>query len=248
MPFAFEHRVTFKPALIPSLMTLLILPVLLFLGFWQLDRANQKEQLQTAFQRQMDQPFMPMAKVDLSAPDGLYRKVRVSGHYDADHQILLDNQIQNGRPGYHVLTPLRTEGKSQAILINRGWVQMDPSRRTLPDIETTTAKVTVKGRVAQPANPGLKLGSNKPGSTWPWIVQFLDYQQAADALGYAVAPSIILLDPSSENGYKREWRPQFAGLGPERHRGYAVQWFALAAALIVIYIVVNVRRYPTKEV
>jgi cytochrome oxidase assembly protein ShyY1 len=171
----------------------------------------------------------------------------VQGRYDTEHQILLDNQIHQGRPGYHVFTPLRPVGETTAILINRGWVPLGVSRQQLPAISVDEAYRVVKGRLSQPSNPGLRLDGALPlsGAAWPRVVQYLDYDQLAQQLGYPLEPAVILLDPTMEEGYLRTWRPTFGGLGPARHRGYAVQWFSLAFALIIIYGVVNTRRCGT---
>ncbi len=233
---------SFRPKPIPTVVTLLILPVLLGLGSWQLNRAHQKEALRAAFEAQMALDYAPVEEVCLTDPACRYRKVLIEGHYDGQHQILLDNQIREGRPGFHVFTPLRIPDREWAILVNRGWAPLGSSRQDLPDIRIDDARVALKGRVSQPANPGLQLGESG-AVQWPRVVQFLDYEQLAKDLGYALAPAVILLDPDMEGGYLRDWRPEFGGMGPRKHYGYAVQWFALAAALIVIFIVVNTRRH-----
>jgi cytochrome oxidase assembly protein ShyY1 len=76
-------------------------------------------------------------------------------------------------------------------------------------------------------------------------VQYLEYPPLAAELGYSLAPAVILLDAAAPDGYRREWQPTFGGYGPERHRGYALQWFSLALALLVIYVVVNTHRRST---
>jgi surfeit locus 1 family protein len=232
---------SFKPTLIPSLITLIIFALLLTLGFWQLSRARYKEALQASFAAQLNLPYTSIDQIDLTVEGARYRKVSVTGRYDGIHQILLDNQVLDGQPGYHVLTPLRLKGGKQAVLVNRGWVPLGASRQQLPAIGVTDVEVTLKGRIAQPANPGMRLAAPSDVD-WPRVVQYLDYGEAATALGYALAPVVILLDPDMAEGYRRDWRPTPAGFGPERHRGYAVQWFALAATLLVIYCVVNTRR------
>jgi surfeit locus 1 family protein len=242
-------KFTFQPTLLPSLVTLLVLPLLLALGFWQLDRAHQKEVLQGSFKAALQAPEVPITNVDLANPALRYRRVTLRGRYDGRHQILLDNQVQDGQPGYHVFTPLQIPGKTSAILINRGWVPLGSSRQTLPDLAVTGKEVVISGRISQPANPGLRLGSLALDSAgrWPQVVQYLDYDELAAALGYPVEPAVVLLDPGVTGGYLRKWQSQFVGFGPERHRGYAVQWFSLAIALIVIYIIVNTRRYRAED-
>ncbi|MFO1429597.1 MAG: SURF1 family protein [Candidatus Competibacteraceae bacterium] len=238
-------RFTFKPALVPSLVTVVLLPILLSLGFWQLRRAHEKEALQMAFQAAVNASYTPIADLDPTAPETRYRGVIAPGRYDADHQILLDNQIQDGQPGYQVFTPLRPAGQTAAILVARGWVPLGPSRRQLPDLQVTTTPVTVRGRLSQPPSPGLRLAEPVGADSWPHVVQYIDYERLAQALGYPLLPVVLLLDPAAENGYRRDWRPQLGEFGPERHVGYAVQWFALAATLIVIYFVVNIKRLKT---
>ena len=234
---------TFQPAPIPSLITLLILPLLLALGFWQLDRAQQKEAIQSTYTAHAALPPVPVTAVDMTDPGSRYRKVIAEGRYDGRYQILLDNQVQGGQPGFHVFTPLRIPGKAEAILVNRGWVPLEGSRQQLPAIAVTEAAVMVRGRLAQPANPGLRLGEPEASDLdWPRIVSYVDYERLAAELGYPLAPAVILLDPEAEQGYRRKWRPLASGFGPERHTGYAVQWFSLAVTLVGISIVVNTRR------
>lgn len=237
----------FKPTLIPSLLTLVVMAILLALGFWQLDRARQKVLIEEDFMAHDNLPAVPVTTVDLTNT-ALFRKVIAAGRYDARHQILLDNQVQDGRVGFHVFTPLQVPGMAQALLVNRGWVPLEASRQQLPDITVKEMDVVISGRIGQPANPGLQLVA--PASeklSWPRVVQYVDYAKLATELGYPLAPAVILLDPQLEDGYRREWLPRFARFGPERHRGYAVQWFALAATLMVIYLVVNTHRYPERQ-
>ena len=234
----------FKPALLPSIAALLVLLLLLALGFWQLDRARQKEDLKSAFTFSSMQPSVPLSALDPGDSASRYRRVTVSGHYDSNHQILLDNQIYQGQPGYHVFTPLK-RSHGLAILVNRGWVPLGESRQHLPVIEVTGASLGIEGHLAQPANPGLRLGEPMAGqTTWPMVVQYLDLAAVTKQLGYPVLPAVLNLDPRSQHGYERHWQLNFTGFGPERHRGYAVQWFALALTLIIIYLVVNTRRAP----
>ncbi|HXH02629.1 MAG TPA: SURF1 family protein [Candidatus Competibacteraceae bacterium] len=233
----------FRPGRVPTLVTLLLLPLLLGLGYWQWQRAAEKEALLAAFQTRQALPAVELAVLpDPAAADNRYRRVMVRGHYDSAHQILLDNQPDAGRPGLHVYTPLRLDGRTEALLINRGWLPWGSSRAELPDIALAQREVTVIGWLGQPANPALRLGSAEGQGGWPRLLGYLDYGALARQLGYPLLPVVLLLDPQVEQGYRRDWQPQFGGLGPERHRGYALQWFALAAALLIIYLAVNLRR------
>ncbi len=237
----------FQPGRASTVATLLVLPLLLTLGFWQLDRAAEKAELQAAFAERSQQLPASLAEVNPDDPASRYRRVVATGRYDGEHQLLLDNQVRDGQPGYHVLTPLRlTQGS--AILINRGWLPLGESRRELPDVSVTAEPITVAGWLAQPANPGLRLG-DAAGSDprWPRVVPYVDYDRLAAILDYPLQPAVVLLEPEAAWGYWRDWRPHFGGYGPERHQGYAVQWFALAAALVILYLATNMCRLPRLE-
>ncbi|MCP5195861.1 MAG: SURF1 family protein [Gammaproteobacteria bacterium] len=232
----------FYPSWPSTLAVLSLLPVLLSLGFWQLNRYWQKTELQTAFAKQSRQ--MPISLDDLnpSDPDNYYRRVVASGRYDNSHQLLLDNQLRRGQPGYYVLTPLKL-ADGAAILVNRGWVPLGESRQILPDIAIITEPITIDGRIAQPTNPGIRLGeAGGADRNWPRVVQYVDYAPLAAILGYPLKPAILLLEPTADLGYWRDWQPHFGGFGPERHQGYAVQWFALSAALVILYLAASIRR------
>ncbi len=213
-----------------------------------MDRGRQKAEMLAAFAEQSGRPpvsLVEMNPADYSAHD--YRRVVASGRYDGAHQVLLDNQLRNGRPGYHVLIPLRLQG-GDAILVNRGWVALGESRQVLPDVAAPAETVTVNGRLAQPAQPGLRLGDAMGSDLrWPRVTPYVDYDRLAAVLGYPLLPAVILLDPEESWGYQRDWRPHFGGFGPERHQGYAVQWFALAAALTILYLIAGTGRSPRSD-
>ncbi len=232
----------FSPGWASTFALLLLLPLLLALGFWQSDRGRQKAELQAAFAEQFNQSPVMLTEVNPVDFTSRYRRVAVSGRYDGAHQVLLDNQVRDGQPGYHVLTPLRLAG-SGAILINRGWIALGESRQVLPDIAAPAETVTVSGWLAQPSQPGLRLG-DAAGSDlrWPRVVPYVNYDRLATILGYPLQPAVVLLEPEAAWGYGRDWQPRFGGFGPERHQGYAVQWFALAAALVILYFAANTRR------
>ena len=232
----------FQPGWPSTLATLLLLPSLMGLGFWQADRARQKAELQTAFAERFQRSSVPLADVDPADPANRYLRVTASGRYDGAHQLLLDNQVRDGQVGYHALTPLRLNDHT-AILVNRGWLPLGASRQSLPDVAVREEPVTVTGWLAQPANPGLWWGeATGAASTWPRVVPYVDYRRLAGPLNYRLQAAVILLEPDAPAGYWRDWQPRFGGIGPERHRGYAAQWFGLAASLLILYLAVNISR------
>ncbi len=231
----------FRPPGLPvSLVTLLTLLLLLGLGFWQLDRAEQKRQLLAQYGVQHRDVAIQVRDDLVASADLDYRAAQVQGQYDVAHQFLLDNRTHQGVAGYEVLTPLRMAGSREAILVNRGWVPVGMSRERLPDLTVEAGRVQLEGLLKRPAKV-FTLGEGEDRELgWPKVLQQVRLDLQAEQLGYPLAPMLLLLGPEEAGGYVREWRP-VAGFGPERNVGYAVQWFALAVALTLIYVLVNSR-------
>jgi surfeit locus 1 family protein len=230
----------FRPTWWATTGTILLGAAFAAAGFWQLSRAAEKRDLLRAFEAgAAAQPVpAPAAEADVAALR--YRAIRATGHYDAAHQVLLDARTRAGQAGYEVLTPLRSGHR--AILVNRGWVPANPDRAVLPDITTSAGERTVTGLLDHLPRAALTLSGVAAGPSAVWPQRML-YPAAGDigrALGYAVADYQLLLGPDEPDGYLRDWRP--AALTPRQHLGYAVQWFALAVTLVVIYALSSFRR------
>jgi surfeit locus 1 family protein len=238
----------FCPTLWPSLATLVLLPVLIGLGHWQLERAAWKQGLVDAHAARIGEPAQPLQSVLASSRAGAdleYRQVTAQGVYDLDHQLLLDNQIYQGQAGYHVLTPLRLEGGESGddwVLVNRGWVPLGESRSQLPAIAGPAEPITLRAMIKLP--PGKAFGPDAvedSGASWPKVIQQLEIGPIGKHLGRPLLPLVLLLDKADPGGFARDWKPVY-GITPDKHRAYAAQWFTLALVLLMIYIGVNTRR------
>ncbi len=245
MPLSFTlgraGRWRFAPRRVPTLATLLLLPCLLGLGLWQLQRAEEKARLDGQYLARQSQAPVTALPIGADPAQALrYRRAELWGRFDDRHSLLLDNRTHQGRAGYHIYTPLRLE-QGGAVLVNRGWVPI-LDRAVLPAIAPRQDLQQVRGLLDLPANPGLRLGDDEPlGQAWPQRLQRLDPARVAAAIGYPLSGLVLLEQDSGEPGYVRDWRPA-AALGADRHRGYAVQWFTLALSLAVIFLVTNLRR------
>lgn len=213
--------------------------LLLRLGFWQLERAQYKEVLEQHFAAGEDAPVAPPARLLARAADEQawqFRRTALTGRPDAAHQYLLDNRTLAGRAGYHVL--LAVASADGNVLVNRGWVPVGAHRSRLPDVALEAARMRVHGRLVRPPQPGLLLGqSGYDGPGWPKVVQTIDLERMSRQLGLSLLPAVVLLDSSHSACFQCDWKPG-QGLTASGHRGYAAQWFALAAALAVIAAVV----------
>ena len=221
------------------------LAVFLSLGCWQLGRAREKQALFDAF---MQGSQDTVDATGLGFDDlARYQHVRLRGSYDATRQILLDNMPSvTGRPGFRVLTPFeRADGRGW-VLVDRGWVPLGATREDLPDVTVGVREREVSGILDVLPIPGMRVGpAAAPGSAgWPRVLLFPTEADVESALSVDVEPRIVLLDASAPGGFERKWRPAL-GFGPERHLGYAIQWFAFALVAVVIFIALNLRRVGT---
>jgi surfeit locus 1 family protein len=231
----------FSPGRWPTAITIVLFGILLSLGFWQLDRAGQKRVLLAEYNAGVRATVLRL-DAGLSSVTGLqYQFASATGHFDAEHQFLLDNRTHEGVAGYEVLTPLILTDAAVGVLVNRGWIPLGVSRQALPQIPVGRGERTVTGRLKEPTLKGFTLGDEEIRRGWPYRVQRVDINRLAGELGYPLLPLELLLDPGQPDGYVRDWHPLMT-FGPERNVGYAVQWFGLAAALIIIYLAVNLRK------
>jgi surfeit locus 1 family protein len=209
--------------------------LLVSLGFWQLDRADEKKVFLKKQQLSAQKTVLKLtADADLNTVR--YRKTEITGYYDDRHQYLIDNQIVSGRAGYFVMTPFNISGMDLSVLVNRGWVVLNKDRRILPDVSVNGSKRTITGRINHFPVVGIRLaGAEIPTEGWPAVVQVVDSELLAKKLGYPLLPFQIELDSTMSEGYYRDWKKNTI-MPPEKHVAYAVQWFGLALTLTVLFI------------
>ena len=232
--------IEFSPSRWPSLITLIVFGILMSLGFWQLDRAEQKQLLLGEFLGGSEQAPFRLDETIESFDDLQYQFAIAAGTYDLERQFLQDNRTRNGVAGYEVLTPLRLAGSDLAVLVNRGWIPLGVSRDQLPALPVSEDEREVIGRIKLASLKGFRLGEEELRQGWPYRIQRIDTDLLGDELGYQLMPVMLLLEPEEPDGFVREWHP--LTFGPERNVGYAVQWFGLALALAIIYLAVNLHR------
>lgn len=232
------HMARFRPPIWATLGTVALGALFLSAGFWQLRRAAEKEALFAAFGAGGTATALEAPVPDDAARDLRYRLIALRGRYDPSRQVLLDARVLNQRSGYEVLTPFRVGGA--AVLVNRGWIEAPANRAELPDVAVSDAEREILGQIDLLPRAALRVEPGPPEGDWPRRLLFPTAGEIADAIGYPVHDYQVLLDSGQPDGYLRQWRPQL--LTAQEHVGYAVQWFALAAALGVIYVALNLKR------
>ncbi len=227
-----------------TLFALLMTPFLLSLGFWQLQRADEKQQI---FEKQSQSEIQPA--VQLASLAGFqwegqaageherwaYRKISVTGRYDQTAYLLLDNRTRNGNVGYEVISLFKTDDDS-LLLVNRGWVKAPIYRDQWPIIESDIEEVTLTGTLYFPSSKTFTLTDGVVDEKWPRRVQKLDITVLSQELNADVFPFTLRLSNDEQAGaFQTGWK--ISQMSPDKHTGYATQWFGLALVLVVMTII-----------
>lgn len=214
-------------------MVLLLLVLMINLGFWQLRRYHFKQRLLSQYQQNI--AAAPLQWQDFLLEKPLFSRVVVSGNYDNDKTLLLDNRWHNSVLGYEILTPFKIDDKY--LLVNRGWIAAGDDRHYLPPIKTIVGEQTLQGYVVKPEK-GFMIGDNiESPFEWPLRIQQIRMKSIAQATGLTFYPYVLRLLPETANPQPliREW--QLVTVTPERHLGYAIQWFAMSLTLVIVYLI-----------
>jgi surfeit locus 1 family protein len=202
------------------------------LGAWQLDRGRQRDALQAAIDARERLPALPQVSLlDPQPAQFVHRAIVLRGEWDPAHTVFLDNRQMRGVPGFYVVTPLKLQGSPRAVLVQRGWVPRNFDRREqLPSVPAPPGGVELQGRIAPPPARLYEFHGTESGP----IRQNLDIAAfRAETRLDLVDVSVVQTAPAASEGLLRDWpRP---GSGSERNYGYAVQWWAMSAAIVILY-------------
>ncbi|CAA0104805.1 Uncharacterised protein [Zhongshania aliphaticivorans] len=223
-----QWQLDWKSALAITLM----LPVLVSLGCWQLERADEKRDLLSDFEERRLLPAVNIAELT-NYPN--YRPVYALGEFDESRYWLLDNRINQGRFGYEIMAVFKLNN-GRELLVDRGWVEGDASRRTLPAINTPSGVVKVTGELYRSVEKNFSLGEEQQLSDWPRRQQWLDIDAANQEFPSLLTTS-LRLDSNSPGAL--QIKRMVVNVTPAKHTGYAVQWFGMALALGIIFILRN---------
>lgn len=216
------------------------------LGMWQLARGDSKQATLDDIERVLAaRDALPLAAAADSGRIDSLDWAAGEGRFASAPAVLLDNQIRNSRPGvraYRVFVP--TQGAP--LLVELGWLPL-PGDRRLPRIDPVPQIRRVSGLLAPPPSAGLATPSVSATPGGNLLAIGLDRDVLAGALQQpALAPRVLKLDPDLPFGYARDLDLLPNTLPPDRHLGYAVQWFGLAAAVLVIAVVMTLRQRRRK--
>jgi len=230
----------FRPNWKLTLFYLLLFPLLVGLGFWQLYRADYKQGLQDLYNQRA--ASTPINLSELTADqDVAYLPVKLRGSFDNKHHFLLDNRVLNGRPGYEVISALLLDPvvlvagmRVEKVWVNRGWLPMQADRSILPVIEPVEDIQEVRGQLVTPTE-AFVLADVPLSRQWPEVIQTVKLTVLDERLGAQQSlPYLLRLTASETGSFQVNWQP--INTTPEKSLGYAVQWFLMALVLTGLFV------------
>ncbi len=239
-----RYAFSFKPLM--ALFYVVFCSIFISLGIWQWHRYHYKLRLMNTYHlRQTKAPvnlayWLTHHQVRDIEKGLLFAKVQAHGHYVANKVLLLANQTHNGRAGVDVLNLFELSPHSPWLLVNRGFMTLQTMRQQPKRLLLDNQLSQVVGMVKVENEYRFTLGPDvfNPGS-WPLKFQRFNWSLLSKAIHHDLYPFVIRQAPSSPNGFVRQW--QVISVPPTRHLGYCIQWYLMALALTICFVIFSNR-------
>lgn len=218
-----------------SLASAIFFPILIYLGLWQLGRAEEKQTILDEWYIQQALPPVIVKRLDALKAEN--NSIQLKGHFDQTQYWLFENRFFKGKLGYEVLMVLTTE-TGERILVNRGWVPASAYREELPVFATPDYVLSVQGILKDPADYKMLKDKGEFADAWPKRIVEINLSTMSEHYGEILHPKLLKLNLESE-GALAVTNEKPINMTPAKHRAYAFQWFALAFALCILWLVAN---------
>lgn len=207
------------------LAALALIALFLSLGVWQLGRAAEKKAVRTLFEN--DAPYTAVTR---DMPVTEYQLLEAEGKYLPDRQFLIDNVIVDGQIGFYAITAFRYAPDEPLLIVNRGFIPKQPGDAAKPGLDVAAATRIIRGRAGFLPQVGIRSREAfLVDDDWPKLANYPTLDDLSAQLAADLVPFVLLLGPDEPDGFERRWQPR--DRGPMMHYGYALQWFAMAAAV-----------------
>lgn len=215
-----------------------IIVLFIRLGYWQLSRAAEKEAMLSAQTHRATLPPRSLPN-EVTALEN-YTPVIIKGQYDPLHTFIIQNRYFNHHLGVQVITPFKPEKGNVQVLVDRGWLAIEQAKLERIDQHTRTIPITLNGFVYNPGKPFKLNDKLDEPKRWPLQLPQYDQDVMRDHLSSATYPFIIVNVDKTQDFFKYNFEP--VSMSPERHKGYAIQWFAFAAVAAIAFISLSIRK------
>ncbi len=240
----FFKKYEFNFTLIPTTAFIVVFICFIQLGFWQLERASEKNNINSNYTLRQDDTLINLNNTNsINNKEALlWRRAEVNGSFLNKKNIILDNQIFNQIAGFNILTPFLIKDSNYVVLINRGWHPNLASRDLIPDIQNLEGIKALKGHIAKFPSSGISLGQDNIETLNASVfrMQRLDFDKLKYFLTFNLLPYMIYIDPLIDKGNYNTFK--LPAPDSEKNYGYAFQWFAFAFTLLIIFIKIGIRR------
>jgi len=232
---------SFNPGVWMTCFVIFFLPILLYLGYWQISRGFEKKAIWEAYS--INKTLPPILEKELSLykkEDLFYRSVIIQGSYIND-SFLLDNRVYRSKKGYEIFTPFKSEDQA-VYLVNRGWTNNYSDH----PFKAPEGRHLIEGIISPFDKYGLNLSKVETEKSFPVVVQELTHSSASKLLGnnLSIEKIVIQLSAASKGSFEPIWGP--TELKAPRHWGYAAQWLGLALVLVILYFYYGYKE-PSKQ-
>ena len=232
---------SFNPGVWMTCFVIFFLPILLYLGYWQISRGFEKKAIWEAYS--INKTLPPILEKELSLykkEDLFYRSVIIQGSYIND-SFLLDNRVYRSKKGYEIFTPFKSEDQA-VYLVNRGWTNNYSDH----PFKAPEGRHLIEGVISPFNKYGLNLSKVETEKSFPVVVQELTHSSASKLLGnnLSIEKIVIQLSAASKGSFEPIWGP--TELKAPRHWGYAAQWLGLALVLVILYFYYGYKE-PSKQ-
>ena len=239
------YNISFNYKLLPTLVFIIFFTIFIKLGFWQLDRADQKKIINMAFVERQNQPPIPLNKEIIQMPikDIIWHHVTISGEFLNEKNIILDNQVVQEKAGFLIYTPFKILDSNKIILVNRGWYPLSNSRNDVPNILPIKGAQAIEGEINQMPSSGISLGKvvTEKLDESSFRLQKMDYEVLCSLIGKDLMRYVVKLKkPIFDKTYVID-----SGIpvpDSDKNYGYAFQWFAMAFTLFIIFIRLGLKK------
>lgn len=228
---------------VSTLIAFICVVILLKLGFWQLSRAEEKRDIEEALKAKQSVVYANLIEALNDGTDDNYKSLKLTGELRNDNLLYWDNRVVEGKPGYEVISVLNTD--AGFVLVNFGWVQDKSFRQSIPEVSLPTRLDGIVGTLYSPLNNVLISDSLEQQKSWPKRIQQPDIKGLEKLLKVPLLPTMAYVQKSEDYGLINNFKP--VTMSPEKHVGYAIQWFSLALACLIVYVLALRKTVPLRS-
>lgn len=213
------------------------------LGFWQLNRAKEKQYRISQLEKGSQSVVSDLNQIG-EKEIAQFQNVTLTVELEREQFFLLDSKIHNKKPGYHVLNLVKDPVTDKVLIVNRGWVFAGKDRNQLPSIDLPPLNWNIEARVYPIAKDAITTALAKIEKTEGHLrLPQLDLgilKQLEERLNFKIEPYILRLNKDSQGALVTNWI--WTNMSPEKHLAYAIQWFSLALAFLIVSLIASFRK------